>query len=418
MEHIRSDISNMITPSWLTYIPTNLGEANHGKLKADQWRTLGVTYLPVSLIRLWDSSEALDDHRSQQCRKLLSVTLSLISAIMIASSRSTSAEKADLYSYHMTSYINGLRELLPRYKFRPNHHMALHLGEYLRFYGPVYSWWAFPFERLIGMLQRIPNNFQNGMITHQFYLIYLPKYSEGKLEETISLSFDKSAGLRALLLKEGCPQAIQNCSKFLTKLIEPKVRNTLLADMTHADMSRVLFHEGGDSSDDEEDDEEDDSPLGRQVAIPEGPYRALQTYFGGKEKTPKTAKIISLNTVNGLTFSTYTRHKGNSYILVRQSSPQSVPARIETMVQISKSVILYVVRFFLRSESVDVFAKYPTLKITTWSKNCGQLVVVDSRDVETHFACLAIGSDHIAVVSLSRVRLLILCSFLPPYILS
>ena len=86
MKHLRSDISNMIIPSWLTSIPTNLGEANHGKLKADQWRTLGVTYLPVSLIRLWDSPEALDDHHSQQRRKLLSVTLSLISAIIIASS--------------------------------------------------------------------------------------------------------------------------------------------------------------------------------------------------------------------------------------------------------------------------------------------------------------------------------------------
>jgi hypothetical protein len=45
--------------------------------------------------------------------------------------------------------------------------MALHLAEYLRLYGPVHSWWTFPFERLIGMLQRIPNNFQNG----QFFFL-------------------------------------------------------------------------------------------------------------------------------------------------------------------------------------------------------------------------------------------------------
>ena len=167
----------MITPSWLTPIPTNLGEANHGKLKADQWRTLGITYLPVSLVLLWDSGspDALDDHRSQQCRKLLSVTPSLISAIIIASSRTTSQKKADLYFYHMSSYVKGLRELFPHYRFRPNHHMALHLGEYLRFYGPIYSWWTYPFERLIGILQRIPNNFQNGMFPRQFYLIYLQK---------------------------------------------------------------------------------------------------------------------------------------------------------------------------------------------------------------------------------------------------
>ena len=230
------------------------------------------------------------------------------------------------------------------------------------------------------------------------YNIFNKNYSKGKLEETISLSFNKSARLRALMLKDRCPQAIQNCSKFLAKLVDPKVRNTLLTDM-----SRILFYdEEGDSS-----DEEDDCPLGRQVAIPEGPYRALQTYFGGKEEAPKTAKIVSLHTVNGLTFSTYTRHKGNSFILIRQSSLQSIPAHIETMIQISKNEILYVVRYFLRSESTDVFAKYPALNITTWSKNCGQLVVVHSGDIESHFAYLAMDSDYIAVVSLSRVSLLI-----------
>jgi hypothetical protein len=169
MAELRSDIENMITPSWLTSVPTNLGEPSHGKLKADQWRTLGTTYLPVSLIRLWDQLEDGDDKRSQQCKKLLEVTLSLISAVVIASSRTTSLEKADLYLHHMWNYLKGLRELFPQYRFLPNQHMALHLAEYLRLYGPVHSWWTFPFERLIGMLQRIPNNFQNGQFFSSFF---------------------------------------------------------------------------------------------------------------------------------------------------------------------------------------------------------------------------------------------------------
>jgi len=152
----------MATPSWLTSVPINLGEAKHGKLKADQWRTVGTTYLPISLIRLWYRSEDTSDQRSQQCKKLLEVTLSLISAVTIASSRTISQEKAELYLYHIQNYLKGLRELFPRYRFLPNQHMALHLAEYLQLYGPVHSWWTFPFERLIGMLQRIPNNFQNG----------------------------------------------------------------------------------------------------------------------------------------------------------------------------------------------------------------------------------------------------------------
>ena len=49
MTQLRSNIEHMHTPSWLTSVPTNLGKPSHSKLKADQWRTLGTTYLPVCL---------------------------------------------------------------------------------------------------------------------------------------------------------------------------------------------------------------------------------------------------------------------------------------------------------------------------------------------------------------------------------
>ena len=152
----------MNTPSWLTSVPTNLGEPSHGKLRADQWCTLGINYLPVSLIRLWDQLEDDDNKHSQKCKKLLEVTFSLISAVVIASSRTTSREKANFYLHYMQDYLKGLQELFPRYWFLPNQHMALHLAEYLKLYGPVHFWRTFPFECLIGMLQHIPNNFQNG----------------------------------------------------------------------------------------------------------------------------------------------------------------------------------------------------------------------------------------------------------------
>lgn len=62
----------------------------------------------------------------------------------------------------MKAYLDGLRELIPDYQFRPNHHMALHLPEYLTWFGPVHGWWTFPFERLIGLIQRLPNNSKMG----------------------------------------------------------------------------------------------------------------------------------------------------------------------------------------------------------------------------------------------------------------
>jgi hypothetical protein len=164
MLEIQADIQSMITPSWMTSVPANLGSPSHGKLKADQWRVLRTTYLPISFIRLWATVNH-GDKRSERCAQILDVTLSLLSAVTIASSWVTSPARALLYLQHMQAYLDGIRVVFPDYKFLPNHHMALHLHEYLVFYGPVHAWWTFPFERLIGMLQRIPTNNRFGKST-------------------------------------------------------------------------------------------------------------------------------------------------------------------------------------------------------------------------------------------------------------
>jgi hypothetical protein len=65
LNQIRSDLSEISTPTWVPSIPSNLGNASHGKLKADQWRTLGITHLPLSLIRLWGARDS-NDPRSQK----------------------------------------------------------------------------------------------------------------------------------------------------------------------------------------------------------------------------------------------------------------------------------------------------------------------------------------------------------------
>ena len=85
MDEIRADIVNMLRPSWLTSLPSEFGSAGYGKLKADQWRVLGTTFLPVSLDRLWSVVEA-GNLRSKRCREILDVTMLLLSAVAIACS--------------------------------------------------------------------------------------------------------------------------------------------------------------------------------------------------------------------------------------------------------------------------------------------------------------------------------------------
>ena len=148
-------IENVVTPSWISSVPKNIGTPGSGKVKADQWRTLGTVHFPMSLVVVWRET-------SQQKKQLLDITLSLVSAILIACTHSTSAAHANAYLQYMQNYISGIKELFPKFKFLPNHHMALHLHEYLVQYGPVHSWWTFPFERLIGIVQRIPSNGKPG----------------------------------------------------------------------------------------------------------------------------------------------------------------------------------------------------------------------------------------------------------------
>ena len=118
MNQIHSDITNMTLPSWLTSIPTNLGSPNHGKLKADQWRVLGSTFLPVSLVCLWSAVE-VGNPQSKQCSKILQVTISVLSAVSIASLHVMSVAAADLYLQHMQSYISSLKALFSKYSFSP-----------------------------------------------------------------------------------------------------------------------------------------------------------------------------------------------------------------------------------------------------------------------------------------------------------
>ncbi|KAF8817366.1 hypothetical protein BYT27DRAFT_7227091 [Phlegmacium glaucopus] len=152
MDEICSDIVNMLRPSWLTSVPSDFG-------LADQWRILGTTILPISLIRLWSVVE--------RCHQILDMTMSLLSAIAIACSRVTSKKHANLYFKNMHLYLSSLKVLFPQYSLHPNHHMALHLSEY-----PSALW---PCE----------------------------------YEETISRSFVQSAALKNLILKTGTPE-LQN----------------------------------------------------------------------------------------------------------------------------------------------------------------------------------------------------------------
>ena len=407
MELIQSDIRTFLTPSWMTSVPLNLGDASHGKLKADQWHALGTTYLPISLTHLWGFANA-DSPRSRRCREILNLTISLLSAVTIASSRSMSHALANSYLQHMQAYLAGLKLLFPEYQFRPNHHLALHLHEYLLRFGPVHAWWTFPFERMIGMLQCMPTSGKIGILKLYFFNANLIMRFVGELEETMAKSFVRSANLRALVFKSQCPEVIQNCHSIFRKFTNPQLRDTLQTDM------QVLssLTEGGHDDDDDDDDSIMDWDDRTARPIPNDLQIALTRFHS---RFIRKAQFLPIVTINGLVYTPTSKHEGNSCVLFQPKSQGDlnlVPAWIQTIFRIplSESVqTLIAIRRHQPSQIPhDPFSQFPILRARLWGAQLGDLEIIQLDQVSSHFACLPINGDfkgHVATISLSRVSL-------------
>lgn len=147
------DARNVELPSWVNQVPSGFGTTSHGKLSADQWRTLCSINLPITLIRLWGDS--LPDTREY---KMLHNFMDLVTAVEVGSMLVTSEELIQLYDKSLLKYLTTLKELYKEAKIAPNHHLAMHITDFLRIFGPVHAWRAFALERYNYMLQQTNTN--------------------------------------------------------------------------------------------------------------------------------------------------------------------------------------------------------------------------------------------------------------------
>jgi hypothetical protein len=161
--HIRNVIRDTSIPTWLGSVPSNFGEASAGTLKADEWQTLITVYLPIALVNLWGAGTSHSSPElAARLRTVLDHTMELVSAVHIACAQTMTARRAQSYRSYIVSYVGKLKEVHFTSSLRPNHHAAFHIYDYLLLFSPAHSWWCFPFERLIGILQRLPVNHKFG----------------------------------------------------------------------------------------------------------------------------------------------------------------------------------------------------------------------------------------------------------------
>lgn len=168
VERIQSDIANTFFPSWLVPPPRNFGSASHGKLRADQWRTVCTVSLIITLVHTWGSTSTLELQR-----RLLSNFMDLVIAVDTTTKWSTSSRNVSIYLTNMTHYLCSLLELFPDHKLQTNHHISLPLKECLARFGPVQGWWSSPFEHYNGIMRDINTNNKLGIWMSNSPLLYL-----------------------------------------------------------------------------------------------------------------------------------------------------------------------------------------------------------------------------------------------------
>ncbi|THU95217.1 hypothetical protein K435DRAFT_601491, partial [Dendrothele bispora CBS 962.96] len=147
-------------PSWINSIPKNYGEASAGTIKADKWCTLSTIYLPIVLVTLWGDDGCAppnDDSDQGILFKALDHSMTLFQATIITCHYTTLVSHATAYREHLTYWVRELQVLYPHTHDStcPNIHAAAHIYDFLFLFGPVLSWWCFPFKQLIGALQKI-----------------------------------------------------------------------------------------------------------------------------------------------------------------------------------------------------------------------------------------------------------------------
>lgn len=155
MAHIWANMENCQLPSWISPAPRNWGTTQRGKLSADNWRVICTIHLPTSLIWLWRN------HTGRK-QELLANLMDLVTAVRLANTRICSPAIIESYNQKMSRYLQGVLDLFPHERLKPNHHAALHIGDIMERFGPSHSHGSAYYERHIALFHRINTNRQIG----------------------------------------------------------------------------------------------------------------------------------------------------------------------------------------------------------------------------------------------------------------
>ncbi|KAJ3900216.1 hypothetical protein F5879DRAFT_809587 [Lentinula edodes] len=199
LNRVQKAVREIVTPSWITRPPPDVGLSRAGTLKADHWRVLFAIHLSLALISLWGTGSPIISSDAGTMKSVLKTSMHLTCASIVMTRNNLSADRLDLFRRSLAAHIEGLKDNFPGFML-PSHHLAFHIYDFMGSFANVREWWNFSFENLIGKLQRIPVN-----------------HKIGEFEGTMSQAFCKGAAFRRWLMRPDCPDLLKFCAYLLDK---------------------------------------------------------------------------------------------------------------------------------------------------------------------------------------------------------
>ncbi|VDB94734.1 unnamed protein product [Peniophora sp. CBMAI 1063] len=203
------DMLRIVMPGWLGRAPSHMGDGQHRKASADDWRVFVTVNLVVTMVRLWGGYG-----KDTRERQMLDNFMHLAVATKLACSRKMSRKVAKLYMEHMLAWLQGLRILFPGVDLVSNQHLSLHLPNFFLNLGPTHAWRCFVFELWNFLFQSINTN------NHEW-----------DLDITMFDRLLVQQRLRALVFDGGLGDDLQDLEPVFASLLEGDNRGTMLNDI-------------------------------------------------------------------------------------------------------------------------------------------------------------------------------------------
>ena len=115
----------------------------------------------------YGACQSVERRHSWYCRSCVKApsrsschTMALVLSMLVSGLHYTTSHRAAAYLEYMHQYVFKLHDFYPHIDLHINKHVAFHIYNFLLLYGPVQSWWCFPFKCLVGALQNLLSNHQ------------------------------------------------------------------------------------------------------------------------------------------------------------------------------------------------------------------------------------------------------------------